>query len=91
MSNEPTTAEEAGLIRVIFPGPAGRTGEVALFWSEGKAIRDYFKDPELRPYGLMALRASCRMIDQHHRRLRLTYVPRPGDTIIMQRAGKAMS
>lgn len=85
------TAEEAGLIRVIFPGPAGRTGQVALPWQAEKQLRDYFKGSILRPYGLMGLRKHCRLTNQDHRRLRLTHVPKPGDTIILRRAGRAMS
>lgn len=91
MSAEPITAEAAGLIRIIFPGPGGRTGEVALSWNAEKQIRDYFKGPELRQYGLMGLRTRCRMTDQHQRRLRLTYIPKPGDTIVLQRAASAIS
>ncbi len=90
-TSAPVTAAEAGLIRIIFPGKGGRTGEIALYWVAGKQIRDYFKDPKLRPHGLMALRSSCRLTDGNHRRLRLTYVPKPGDTVVLQRAGRAMS
>ena len=90
-SQVPVDAAEAGLIRIIFPGRGGQTGEIALYWVAGKQIRDYFKDPKLRPYGLMALRSSCRMMDGNRRRLRLTCTPQPGDTIILQRAGRAMS
>jgi hypothetical protein len=78
-------AAEAKLIRVIFPGSGGQTGEVALHWVGGKSIKSYFKDTPLRPYNLIGMRRHCRLQNQRGERLRLTSTPAPGDTVIMTR------
>jgi len=80
-----TTAEEARLIRVVFPGRGGRMGEVILPWVEGKSLHSYLADPTLSQVGLFGKRKHCRVTTPRGVKVRMRSVLAPGDTVIFRR------
>lgn len=74
------------MVTFVFPVRGGKTGEADMAWTAGRSIKSYFKDPLLKPYGLIAKRLRHTLINHDTReRLRLTSVPGPGDVILMTR------
>ena len=74
------------IVRISFPLTGGRVVEAEFPYIRGKTIRHYLKDPTLRRYGPIGLRLGGRKIrltNQRNEKLRLTYVPRPGDEIVL--------
>jgi hypothetical protein len=57
-----------------------------MMWSPGYTLKNYFHQPPLKQHGLLGMWKRCKTYDQHHRKVKLIYIPQPGDTIVMSRA-----
>jgi len=71
--------------RVMFPATGGRTGIATLPCGTGKTLKTYFHEQPLRDEHLLGLRSHCKMVNQHNQKIKLNYVPKPGDTVVLQR------
>ena len=79
-----TTAEEAHLVRFIFPGKDGRVGVVILPWLAQKTVHQYLSEPPLSSFHFVG-RKTLRVENQFKVRQRLGYVLKAGDTITLRR------
>lgn len=66
-------------VTLSFPGPEGRVEE-SFQWSRGKKLRDYLRD--VRKIGL---NLHCRTVIANGEKVRLGYVPKPGERITLTR------
>lgn len=78
---------------LFFPLPhhPDESVEAILEHVPGKMLRMYFHEASLAEYHLMGLRLRCKMLNQNFIPLRLTHVPKPGDTIFMTPTRRAQS
>lgn len=79
MSEEP---EQPALVTFVWlQGP--RTGIMHVEHKQGWSVRNYLRTPPLRRYPLLGLWRRCRRFNAHRQRIKLHYVPSPGDTIVL--------
>jgi hypothetical protein len=77
-----TEVTPAPIVTFVWPqGP--RTGIMATEWREGWSIKSYLHSPDLRQYPLLGLWQRCRRFNAKRERVKLLYVPEPGDTIVL--------
>lgn len=72
-------------VTIRFPSPAGQKMKT-IPWRGGTRIRHYLRDA-----GVLAVRFRCKMINGAGRRVRLNYIPEPGETVTLALIARAMS
>lgn len=78
MTEEPT-------VQIVFPASGHRTGSIQLPWVKGKKIKHYLKSPFLHGQGLLAVRNSCRLMNDKRKRMRLADELLPNSTLFLVR------
>ena len=72
------------MVTISYP-KAGRRIEVSLTHAEGLTLKQYCKQVT----GLIGVRMRCNVVNpQTRERLRLAHVPRDGETIVFELAGR---
>lgn len=80
------TYEEPAPDIVTFVWPQGqRSGIMHLEHKPGWNVRNYLRTQPLRRYPLLGLWKRCRRLNANKERIKLHYVPPPGDTIVLLR------
>jgi hypothetical protein len=85
------TDEDVPFIEVFFPARGNRTGHVFLKHVPGKSLHNYFREPPLCDYHLLAIRERCKLTNNRREKLRLIHVPIPGEQIVLKRVKGALS
>lgn len=71
---------------VTFVWPQGsRTGIMRLEHKPEWSVRNYLRTSALKRYPLLGLWKRCRRLNAKKQRIKLHYVPFPGDTIVLVR------
>ena len=73
-------------IAISFPAPGGRRLEKRFPWKKDLRLRHY-----LRQEKLIGRRFRCRLLNGAGQKVRMNYVPAPGEVIRLQLAGASMS
>lgn len=63
-----------------------RFATCAVPWVKNKKVQGYLHDQPLRSYSLIRLWLKSRTVNAEGRKIKLCYVPRPGDTIFFSPA-----
>ena len=63
-----------------------RTATCEMPWQEGWSVKHYLREQPLRSYPLLAMWTRCRTLNRDKTKVRLTYVPPPGDAIVISRS-----
>lgn len=64
----------------------GRTGICRMRWREGWSVHRYLREQPLRSHALLGMWKKCKARNQHQQKIRLTYIPAPGDAVVLSRA-----
>lgn len=77
--------EVASTVTFVWPqGP--RTGILPVTWREGWNVKNYLHSQPLRQYPLLGIWHRCHRFNAKRQRVKLLYVPEPGDTIVLSLA-----
>lgn len=81
-----TFEEPVKYITIVWPSAGGnRTGICHMPWKKGCRLQLYLKQQPLAQYGLLGMWKRCKTVDQHRNKVKLNYMPQPGDTFVMSR------
>lgn len=74
---------EPATVTLVFSAYNGtRTGCVPLLYT-GTSLKHYLKQAAVKPYGLVKKAAYKGVRNREGRKVRLTYIPSPGDVVVI--------
>lgn len=81
------------LVTIKFPDSGGnRVGTCNLPWVDGKSLKQYFHEPVLKQEGIVARALRCHIYrETENLKVRMSYVPKVGETLTLVFAGRGMS
>jgi hypothetical protein len=77
--------EPVQLVTFVFPGVGHRTGVCHLRWQKGRSVRAYLHQPPLRGQPILGSWDRCKAYNRQKQKVRLSYVPTPGDAVVITR------
>ena len=83
-------AEDVPAVTFVWPDGT-RTGICAMPWREGQNVRNYLHTQPLRQYPLLAIWNRCYRYNAKRQKVKLLYIPEPGDYIVLIAAGRPLS
>lgn len=87
----PPSAEPALPVTFIWPGPGGRTGTCHMRWQKGLTVKQYLHQQPLRDYPLLGMWKRSKAYNRNKKKVKLSYVPCPGDAIVLFRSARPLS
>lgn len=73
-------------VTFVWPGPGGlQTGTCHMKWQRGLTVKHYLHREPLRSHPLLGMWKKCKAYNRHKQKVKLTYVPTPGDAVVIVR------
>ena len=81
----PPSTEPVPLVTFVFPGRGHRSGTCHMRWQEGCSVKAYLHQQPLRDQPVLGFWDKCKAYNRDKKRVKLSYVPTPGDAVVIIR------
>ncbi len=72
-------------VTFVWPAPGHRTGTCHMPHCLGHTVKHYLHQDPLRQQPLLGMWKKCKAYNRDKQKVKLTYVPKPGDAVVIIR------